>query len=221
MPRNSQFLKQANYKCRQCRSLPQKIYGFISALIASCLFVVVCPGLGYSQEYLSESSAAPIALHLKRRAGRKIVVGSKGVNALWGRKFSANLVYSQAQEKQPLATCKNSRLLRKEIFSQARLANALDVVFYSSTIAQQSQQAKHSLLETQSYEELTEGSIWNSVAKLAKLNCLPTRFVFSTIAGRRFLELREGEAAWVVDEQARSEQDSTEVNTGSKSSYDF
>lgn len=124
--------------------------------------------------------------------------------------------YSQRSTKEPssgvassgfalpkLPSCEKSNVFRKQVFHYTPLTNHLDAVYFSpAEDAQQAQAEKwkgHKVIYRGGTTIEPANPTQNPfpmIGVISRMRCLPTRLHFITETGKRFIEYREGAAAW-------------------------
>jgi len=102
-----------------------------------------------------------------------------------------------------LNRCKTSNVYRKQVYQYSMATDYLDALYFSPDDRAQEERAKeyrgNKVIYTQNATfDIMQGkdNPYPFIGLMLGVRCLPTRFHYVNVNGKRFMEYREGEAAW-------------------------
>ncbi len=187
------------------RQLPHLSY-FTAFVLVTMLLCSVLPATEFpacGDEYLSPDNVR-IERHDRRRTAQVIAKEESELQHLWG-------VYYGRRENRTghilnyteLPLCRQSVLELKEVAAVERGSDMLDILYFQQNDKMQLEKARvyrgtaiaysPALMEDQQTREI---DVWQQLARFSGIDCLPTRFRFVRVGGKRYVEFRKGDVAW-------------------------
>lgn len=170
-----------------------------------CLSQVPCA----AQELLTDERVR-IARH-DRRVSRFVLRDDKESTPIdhWGIVFRRSFWEEKAAREEQLLhyeelpNCSESKTSLEEVFQLTPGSDAFDVLYYSADDKEQRKKARGYFAYAVAYNSALiadpDTNIPDQIQEFARfigIECLPTRFRFTFIGSRRYMEFRTGDKAW-------------------------